>query len=154
VKGPRPVPLADRLWAKVDKTPTCWLWTGAVNNMGYGYLMRGGSDHRKVLAHRAAYELLVGPVPDGMDLDHVKARGCMSTRCVNPAHLEPVTHRVNLQRGRLSYAVRTVCANGHDITDPANVYTTPAGKHQCRPCRRAVDARRRSPAPRLVVPTG
>lgn len=87
--------LADRFWEKVEKTETCWNWTASLNGNGYGQfaletwplVLRG--------AHRIAYLLVVGPIPEGLDLDHL----CRNRRCVNPAHLEPVTRQVNLRRG-------------------------------------------------------
>lgn len=81
----------DRLWSKVNKTDTCWLWTAATEK-GYGLYRHDG---RLSKAHRVVYELLVGPVPTGLDLDHL----CRVRNCVNPAHLEPVTRAVNLRRG-------------------------------------------------------
>lgn len=70
----------------------CWLWRGALNNRGYGRLTRGGH----VYAHRYVYELERGPIPTGMQLDHL----CRTPACVNPAHLEPVTGTENVRRGR------------------------------------------------------
>lgn len=84
----------DRFWAKADKTSSpdgCWLWTDAPNPVtGYGR-MTWGTGYR--LAHRLAYELAIGPIPDGLTIDHVKDRGCRNHHCVNPAHLEAVTLR-------------------------------------------------------------
>lgn len=92
--GRNPTPLPQRLWAQVDKTAPdgCWLWTGATKN-GYGavYAAAGRSEP----AHRVAYQLLVGPIPGGLVLDHL----CRDRRCVNPEHLDPVTHAVNILRG-------------------------------------------------------
>jgi hypothetical protein len=87
----------ERFWPKVDKTETCWLWVGAIGTGGYGnfYISSVGRRIRSVRAHRWAYEHLVGSIPDGLDLDHL----CRNRACVNPAHLEPVTRRVNLRRG-------------------------------------------------------
>jgi hypothetical protein len=84
-------------WSHVEKTDDgCWLWTGAINHNGYGIF---AVDGKKVArAHRVAYELEVGPIPFGLHLDHVEERGCTSRACVNPAHLEPVTQRVNNER--------------------------------------------------------
>lgn len=71
----------------------CWEWTGALfQGTGYGQVWADGTTR---LAHRVVYELLVGPIPVGLDLDHL----CRNRSCVNPAHLEPVTRRVNVQRG-------------------------------------------------------
>lgn len=73
----------------------CWLWTGAKTGDDYGVIIEGG---RKVGAHRWLYERLVGPVPEGLDLDHL----CRRHDCVNPDHLEPVTHQENIRRGDLA----------------------------------------------------
>src|SRR3954468_18429534 len=80
---------AERFWAKVEKTAECWNWTGYTLSSGYGRFRgrRAGNDTAsKVLAHRFSYELLIGPIPPGLVLDHL----CRNTSCVNPAHLEPV----------------------------------------------------------------
>lgn len=92
-------------WSRVRKTDTCWLWAGCVSSGGYG---RVG---RKV-AHRLAYEELRGPVPHGLYLDHL----CRVRNCVNPDHLEPVTHRENTLRGINQVAIgyrRETCFRGH-----------------------------------------
>lgn len=89
--GAKPAPLSKRLWEKVQVTPGCWEWKGAVNSDGYPVLWDGT---RLTYAHRIAYEMVIGPVPEGLDVDHL----CNVRRCVNPAHLEAVTHRENVQR--------------------------------------------------------
>ncbi|MFI1562215.1 HNH endonuclease [Streptomyces sp. NPDC020490] len=83
-----------RFWARVDKTAPggCWVWTGSVESKGYGAPTINGA---KRPAHRVAYEDLVGPIPEGLHLDHL----CRVRRCVNPEHLEPVTSRENALRG-------------------------------------------------------
>ena len=114
----------DSFWAKVNKTDSCWLWTGSINNKGYGRLSG-------VYAHRAAYELLVGPIPEGKELDHL----CRVTHCVNPEHLEPVTHRENLLRGKSPAAIQakiTHCLQGHAY-EGVNLYVR-LGKRHCRKC--------------------
>ncbi|MFH0981536.1 MAG: HNH endonuclease signature motif containing protein [Planctomycetota bacterium] len=89
-------PAEERFWPKVDKTDSCWLWIGAMNLQGYGNFWIGPTETEGYVgAHRFAYTHFVGPVPEGMDLDHL----CRNRACVNPAHLEPVTRRVNLRRG-------------------------------------------------------
>lgn len=103
----------------------CWRWTGGFYSNGYGKLQRAGLSSS--LAHRIVYSLLVGPVPDGLDLDHL----CRHRWCVRPSHLEPVTHKVNLLRG---HQARTKCRNGHDITEPGAVKP---GTRQCVICWRA-----------------
>lgn len=109
----------QRFWAKVDRTSPdgCWLWTGAIYGNGYGHAFRSGR-HRA--AHRVSYELSVGPIPEGMDLDHL----CRVRHCVNPAHLEPVSRRENLLRGDTTNArnaAKTHCKRGHPLT-PENVF--------------------------------
>lgn len=100
-------PVADRFWEKVDKTETCWLWTASQDGRGYGGLRVDGVLKK---AHRLAYEICVGPIPTGLDLDHV----CHTPPCVNPAHLRPVTHKQNLEnlagaRADSNTGVRGVC---------------------------------------------
>lgn len=97
--------LPDRLWAFVEKTDSCWLWTGSKTRVGYGQMRVGGAGSRKTGVHRVAYELLVGRIPKGLDLDHL----CRNTLCVNPDHLEPVTRKENLARG---IHVATNCRDG------------------------------------------
>lgn len=96
--GRPPKPIADRFWPFVDKrgADECWLWTGA-NANGYGAIW-GSERSRAKRAHRVAYELLVGPIPDGLTLDHL----CRNTRCVNPKHLEPCTAAENARRASVS----------------------------------------------------
>jgi hypothetical protein len=131
-----------RFWSHVDKTEGCWLWTGSPVGKGYG---RIGISGHGVLVHRFAYELLVGPIPEGLTIDHVKANGCTSKLCVKaiadefgPAHLEAVTPRENNLRGDCYSGVnarKTHCSRGHPY-DLANTYITPEGFRQCRACRR------------------
>ena len=114
----------------------CWMWSGPVDRVGYGSIQRRGITMR---AHRAVYEDLVGPVPAGLELDHL----CRNKACVNPAHLEPVTHSENLRR---HYATVTSCPQGH-VYDEANTYRDTAGKRRCRACMRERQRRRRATAP-------
>jgi hypothetical protein len=111
--GPKPKPPEERFWPKVDKAGPipanrpelgpCWLWTSIKTERGYGYFIANTSraartpngGQKRVPAHRYAYELVVGPVPEGLELDHL----CRNHSCVNPAHLEPVTHQENVRRG-------------------------------------------------------
>lgn len=86
-------PLADRFWEKVAKSPECWLWTGHTNEKGYGY---ASVNRRHVGAHRVSWELHHGPIPDGLEIDHL----CFTRACVRPDHLEPVTHLENLRRAQ------------------------------------------------------
>ena len=90
-----PTPSAsDRFWSKVEKSETCWLWTGAKINSGYGLF---SVNDRRVLAHRFAYELLIGPIPAGLTVDHL----CYIRACIRPDHLEAVTMGENTRRARL-----------------------------------------------------
>lgn len=105
------VPLSTRLWHRVDVTDGCWLWRGSVTFRGYGSIGEGGRGGRKLLVHRLAYELLVGPIPESLTLDHL----CRVKRCVNPAHLEPVTRAENTRRSPYNVIRNTGrCHRGHD----------------------------------------
>lgn len=95
--GRAPVPEADRFWPKVDKTPTCWLWTAAWMDIGYGKFRVGSmvdNTRRLMPAHRWAYEQEKGLIPEGLELDHL----CGVVQCVRPDHLEAVTHHENTRR--------------------------------------------------------
>jgi hypothetical protein len=133
-------PIEVRFWRQVDKTPTCWLWTGTLNRHGYGQFSIPGGKH--ILAHRYAYQSLVGPIPEGRVLDHVKLRGCTSPACVNPDHLEPVTQAVNVARGKVATA--THCRHGHPYDEKNTRLRVNDGKHarRCRTCHREDEARR------------
>jgi len=119
-----------RFWAKVDKTRECWLWLGA-KTTGYGVMRLRG---KNVLAHRFAYEDIVGSIPEGLQIDHL----CRNPSCVNPSHLEVVTNKENCLRGESPNAInarKTHCDNGHPF-DEQNTYVRPDnGQRQCRICR-------------------
>lgn len=83
-------PVLEQFWEKVRKTPSCWIWLGPLMTAGYGVFYDGGP----IAAHRWSYKHFVGPIPDGLEIDHL----CERHECVNPSHLEPVTHLVNCQR--------------------------------------------------------
>ncbi len=128
--------LPERLRLKIRVNPVtgCWEWQ-RVNEKGYGYVWWQGKNRR---AHRVVFTLLEGPIPDGLPLDHVKARGCRSTACCWPTHLEPVTNRENLLRGDTWQGInarKTHCPAGHEYTSE-NTYTKPDGARECRTCRR------------------
>lgn len=132
--GVEPRPVAERLLAKVRFGDGCWLWDGAKNNNGYGQIIIGSKrdgSHRAAYAHRLMYELCVGVIPPGLELDHVKLRGCAGPPCVNPWHLEPVTHAENMARGRFGSAAS--CAHGHPFS-PENTNVTKRGGRHCKAC--------------------
>lgn len=115
----------ERFWSKVNKTEGCWLWTASTNKNGYG---RYGN----ASTHRVAYELCIGPIPAGFEVDHVKSRGCTNRHCVNPAHLEVVTKLENIRRG--GFAAKTHCPQGHPYNEE-NTYLTIERRHRmCRVC--------------------
>ena len=132
----------ERFWAKVDKTPACWNWIGATTGLGYGNLRWKG---RNAKAHRVAYELLVGPIPQGLTIDHL----CRNRACVNPAHMESVTMRDNTLRGQTvtaANAKKTHCPNNHPY-DLLNTWIAKDGSRHCRAC--ALQPYRSQAAPRL-----
>lgn len=122
----------DRFDGKVMMDPNsgCWLWTGCINSEGYGQISWGGSMQ---YAHRVNFVRNGGEIPDGHELDHL----CRLPCCVNPLHLEPVTHRENGLRGismPAEQARRTHCIRGHPLSGD-NLYSH-KGKRQCRICSR------------------
>lgn len=133
----------ERFWFYVRKTPAHWLWTGAKSH-GYGQFSLSADAagrRRSVQAHRFAYELLVGPIPEGLVLDHL-AESCGEKSCVKviadeygAAHLEPVRQVVNIQRAWVDYIPGETCKNDHPY-DEANTYISPKGIRQCRACGR------------------
>jgi len=120
------------LLARTVRDGNCLIWTGAVQSRGYGSVGVGGRTH---LAHRVSYELNVGPIPDGFQIDHVKDRGCHSRLCINPAHLEPVTPRENVNR--TGHGRQTHCKRGHPLSG-RNLVIKDRGdriERNCRTCR-------------------
>ena len=155
----------SRFWAKVNKTDSCWLWTGTTDQHGYGQFWSKG---RRYAVHRLSYRLAHGDIPKGLVLDHLchgwdvncKAEGnwCRHRSCVNPDHLEAVTHRENLLRGHGvsgEAARRTYCPQGHPY-DEANTYFE-GGTRRCRACREVRKAAARTVPPsaeRMHCPQG
>lgn len=128
-------PLRERLYERtVIQANGCVLWTGATNHAGYGYLGRGGRD-KNILAHVASWELLYGPVPEGLELDHL----CVTPACLAPAHLEPVTHAENVRRAR----ERMIAARGGGCPQGHAYVITARGWRRCYECARVSNARRR-----------
>jgi hypothetical protein len=151
----------EAFWARVERTGHggCWLWTGSTSN-GYGIIKWAG---RGSGAHRVAWEIAFGAIPDDREIDHrchtsdcrLGAK-CPHRRCVNPSHLKPVTHAENMAPDRSSLGAssrernraKTHCPHGHEYT-PENTYFTPSGSRYCRECNRA--AARVKPEDRVTV---
>lgn len=151
--------LPDRFWSKCIPEPNsgCWLWFGA-RARGYGYIQikLAFRVYKATLAHRHAYETLVGPIETGLDLDHL----CRNTACCSPRHLEPVTHIENLRRSPLGFyngdtqrelarrprSIRrgaTHCKRGHAF-EGDNLRISSNGTRLCRMCVRIEDKFRRN----------
>jgi hypothetical protein len=114
---------------RLGDTPSCWNWGGTINREGYGTLTHAG---RRWQAHRLSYIAFVGPIPDGLVLDHL----CRNTVCVRPDHLEPTTDRVNILRGTgmaARNARKTECQAGHPLPERDAVDTV---HRQCATCLR------------------
>jgi len=135
--------LLDRLTAKIRVAPNgCWLWTGSLQSKGYGQISFAG---KWKLAHRVVFEACGIPIPSGLSLDHL----CRTPKCVNPAHLEPVTHQENMRRSAragFGNAGKTHCPQGHPY-EGANPVTSKDGRHRgCRICKVNRDRQRRRPS--------
>lgn len=119
-----------RFWAKIVALPSgCWEWKAGKTEKGYGRFWNNG---RLVKAHRFSYELLIGPIPTGLTLDHL----CRNRACVNPHHLEPLLMRENILRGNglcARNARKTHCPRGHPY-DMFNTYRYPDGSRECKIC--------------------
>lgn len=144
MSGSKPLPVEPRLWPKIIKTEICWLWTGTLNAAGYGVISVNCKSRQ---VHRVVYELLVGPIPEGLNLDHVRDRGCTNRNCCNPDHLEPVTQAENIRRTYKHLPPRTHCRRGHDYAEYGgwtNNWRRNGKRRTCRACERLRgDAKRR-----------
>lgn len=135
----RGMPLREKIKAYVHVDASgCWIWQGGLDSGGYGQITVDRTNRR---AHRVSYEVFVGPVPDGLQLDH----RCRVHPCVNPAHLEPVTPRENTERGWLARGLPTYCGNGHLWAENARPRRRGDGwVRECRACSANRTRRRRS----------
>jgi hypothetical protein len=132
----------DLFWRKAEPAESgCWEWIAGKfpNGYGHAHVRRGFKDYVSAGAHRIAWALTNGPIPDGLVIDHL----CRNRACVNPAHMEVVSQRENVLRGdspqtsRARWRGQTHCKRGHSLTDSSNVYVIPTtGSRQCKACRR------------------
>lgn len=123
----------DRFYTRVAMGPNgCHIWTGTRATNGYGQFH---AHSKRWASHRWIYTRLVGPIPDGLVIDHVV---CDTPLCVNPAHLEPKTQAENILRGRGPTAInaaKTECINGHPLSGD-NLFIAAQGRRKCRQCKR------------------
>jgi hypothetical protein len=148
---------SERFWRNVQTSDDCWLWKGIMSKSGYGQFPvrppHGGRRYKLAKAHRFAYELLIGPIPQGLVLDHFE---CDNPRCVNPAHLRPSTDKENILRGKGPGALnsrKSHCIRGHAF-DETNTMWNWKGERNCRICKRSSDKRRKSAIPGFGVTAG
>ena len=130
----------DRFLKKIAITDSCWLWT-AYCFKGYGRFKLDGKSRS---AYRISYELFIGEIPEGLEIDHL----CRNHSCVNPSHLEAVSHKENILRGKLCHInkghnrYKQSCPFGH-FYSKSNTYITPKGYRHCIECRKKRDKLRR-----------
>ena len=122
-----------RFWRKVHAAPNgCWVWIGAQTNRGYGTAWMPHHNPQRASAHRLTYEIWADTIPASLEIDHL----CRNKACVNPAHLEAVSHRTNVHRGDMTKLRVTHCPMGHEYAG-ANLYIRPDnGNRDCKRCQR------------------
>lgn len=128
--------LSERFHAKIRREDNgCWRWMGSINQGGYGNMGVSVPRKRNVPAHRVGYELYKGPIPEGLQLDHL----CRNRWCVNPEHLEPVTQKENINRGESPTAVLHRlghCARGHEMNEQNSYPRKKNPEHRiCKVCK-------------------
>lgn len=133
--------LQERFKSRFQKPESgCWLWAGHIDRDGYGKFTFAvpGSKIRNTGAHRLSYEIYVGPIPEGLQIDHL----CRTRNCVRPDHLEPVTGKENTRRSPKRFVkgeLRSHCKNGHSLSG-SNLGTRPDGYRRCHACMRGYQA--------------
>lgn len=136
---PRYRPLAERILEKVRLTESCWFYDGSHDDKGYAVAHKERCNSGTVRVHRWMYEQFVGPIPEGWEPDHL----CRQRGCINPEHLEAVTHHENLLRGdtlTARYKGRTHCDQGHEYTE-ANTRWRKRADTKARICRKCASIR-------------
>ena len=129
----------EQIWAKVQKTDTCWLWTGCKSTAGYGVVV---FDRVQWSTHRLIYTWVMGEIPEDYEIDHVI---CANKECCNPSHLEAVPPGENSRRAH----TKTECVRGHSLDDESNLYYRRSGGRSCKACQtiRSQEYKRRKRAP-------
>lgn len=131
-RGPARTPIVQRLLRRTVKDGDCWLVVSTLQANGYAAVYTPGPPEARLMAHRVVFEHFRGAITDGLEIDHL----CQRRNCINPAHLEPVTHAENLRRAsdRL-WATRETCARGHPLPE-AGIRRDRNGRPRCATCYR------------------
>ena len=142
IDGPIRKSFIKRLLSSMGHPDECWNWTGHIGKNGYSYCCYKG---KNTTAYRASWEHLIGPIPQGYEIDHL----CKNPKCVNPLHLEPVTPYINNMRSNSAAAKcsrKTHCINGHAFDkDNTKMISRKNGKfdRRCKICHRNRENNRR-----------